>query len=69
MKLSKEKLNTIKSDVQDLCWGREDRLDILSSVSSILCEINPDIAIQVMEHIGDDEALHQAMSVKVNYGY
>ncbi len=72
-KLDKErqgKVNTIISEIE----GIQLELDIqnwdvlLGYISNIICQLDTDIAIEVMEHFGK-AGEHQAMAIKVNYGY
>jgi len=73
MKLDKErqdKINTILSEIE----GIQLELDIqnwdilLGYISNILCQLDTDIAIEVMEQLGE-EGKREAMAIKVNYGY
>ena len=41
---------------------------MLGYFSKIICQLDTDIAIEVMEHFGK-EGKHQSMAIKVNYGY
>ena len=71
MKLDKErqgKVNHIISDVNELLSGDLREEEKLSCISSILCELDTDIAIEVMKDFGK-AGEHQAMAIKVNYGY
>jgi hypothetical protein len=72
-KLDKErqgKVNTILSEIE----GIQLVLDIqnwdvlLGYISNIICQLDTDIAIEVMEQLGE-EGKREAMSIKVNYGY
>jgi len=72
-KLDKErqgKVNTILSEIE----GIQLELDIqngdvlLGHISNILCQLDTDIAIEVMEQLGE-EGKREAMAIKVNYGY
>lgn len=42
--------------------------NILSYFSSIICQLDTDIAIKVMEEFGEI-GKNQALSIKINYGY
>ena len=73
MKLDKErqgKVNTILSEIE----GIQLELDIqngdvlLGYISNIICQLDTDIAIEVMEQLGE-EGKREAMAIKVNYGY
>ncbi len=72
-KLDKErqgKVNTILSEIE----GIQLELDIqnwdvlLGYISNMLCQLDTDIAIEVMEKLGE-EGKREAMVIKVNYGY
>ena len=45
-----------------------DKSSMLSYFSAVICQLDTDIAIEVMEHFGE-EGKHQATAIKVNYGY
>jgi hypothetical protein len=62
--------NSITSDVNELIdeLQPKDIESFLSGISSILCELNPDIAITVMNNFGKDGA-YQATCIKIKYGY
>ncbi len=73
MKLDKErqgKVNTILSEIE----GIQLELDIqnwdvlLGYISNIICQLDTDIAIEVMEQLGE-EGKREATAIKVNYGY
>jgi len=66
----KGKVNSITCDVESLLdeHNIEDKESFLSDISSMLCQLDTDIAIEVMENFGD-EGKHQATAIKVNYGY
>jgi len=70
-KLPESKLNTIVSDIQDILLETEPKhsKEILQSITSILCEWDTDIAIEVMDEIRTDEANECSRWVKVTYGY
>ena len=66
------KINTIISDIEELFLELKpmntEKEIIISYISNILCQLDTDIAIEVMEGLGKDGE-HQAMAIKVNYGY
>jgi len=67
------KINSITMDVKEFMnefppKSEEDRDNILGYFCSMLSEINPDIAIGVMENLGEIGKQH-ALSIKINYGY
>ena len=69
----KEKVNTIISEIEEFMLeftpqNKSDKESILSYFSSMLCVLNIDIAIEVMRELGD-EGKHQALAIKINYGY
>lgn len=73
MKLDKErqkKVNHITMDMLDMIneHGIKDKETFLSDLSSIICQLDTDIAINVMENFGQ-EGKNQALAIKVNYGY
>ena len=73
MKLDKErqkKVNHITMDMLDMIneHGIKDKETFLSDLSSIICQLDTDIAINVMENFGQ-EGKNQALTIKVNYGY
>lgn len=73
MKLDKEiqgKVNSITMDLQNLLSEHNivDKESFLSDISSIICELDTDIAIEVMDNFGE-EGKYQSTSIKVNYGY
>ena len=45
-----------------------DKESFLSDISSIICELDIDVAIDVMENFGE-EGKYQSTAIKVNYGY
>ena len=45
-----------------------DQETMLGYFSNIICQLDTDIAIEVMEHFGK-YGKNQAMAIKVNYGY
>jgi hypothetical protein len=72
MKLDQErqqKVNSITSDVKELIEDAISVPDTLSCVSDIICQLDTDIAIAVMEKINTKESNYQATAIKVNYGY
>jgi hypothetical protein len=73
MKPNKErqgKVNSITMDLQNLLSEHNilDKESFLSDISSIICELDTDIAIEVMDNFGE-EGKYQSTSIKVNYGY
>jgi len=69
----KEKVNTIISGIEDFMFeftpeNKSDKESMLSYFSSILCALDVDIAIGVMRELGE-EGKHQALAIKINYGY
>ena len=64
-----KKANSIESDVRELLHTSPNHDDTLSLISSIICEVDTDIAITVMEQINTVESRHHATAIKVNYGY
>ena len=73
MKLDKErqrKSNSITMDLQNLLSEHSivDKESFLSDISSIICELDTDVAIDVMENFGE-EGKYQSTTIKVNYGY
>ena len=69
----KEKVNTIISEIEDFMFeftpqNKSDKESMLSYFSSILCALDVDIAIGVMRELGE-EGKHQALAIKINYGY
>jgi len=46
----------------------DDKSSMLSYFSAVICQLDTDIAIEVMEHFGE-EGKHQSKAIKVNYGY
>ena len=70
MKLDKErqtKVNHITMDMLDMIneHGIKDKETFLSDLSSIICQLDTDIAINVMENFGQ-EGKNQALAIKVN---
>lgn len=73
MKLDKErkgKSNSITMDLENIINEHKiiDKESFLSDISSIICQLDTDIAIDVMENFGEI-GKNQALSIKVNYGY
>lgn len=69
----KEKVNTIISEIEEFMFeftpqNKSDKESMLSYFSSMLCVLDVDIAIGVMMELGD-EGRHQALAIKINYGY
>ena len=69
----KEKVNTIISEIEEFMFeftpqDKSDKSSMLSYFSSILCALDTDIAIEVMKYFGN-EGKHQALAIKINYGY
>ncbi len=64
------KINVITSNIEEILNQNQigDKDDFLSSMSEIICQMDTDIAIGVMERLGP-EGREQAMAIKVNYGY
>ena len=66
------KVNTIISEMEELISELKpmntEKEIIISYIANILCQLATDIAIEVMEGLGKD-GKHQAMAIKVNYGY
>ena len=72
-KLDKErqgKVNTIVYEITEMMdeFEIKYKLDFLGHLSNIICRLDTDIAIEVMEQLGV-EGKHQAHTIKVNYGY
>ena len=76
MKLDKErqgKVNTIISDLRNMLYefepqSKDDKQLLLEYISDIICQLDTDIAIEVMEDFGY-EGREVARGVKVRYGY
>lgn len=62
MKTEREKINYIVSTIRTA----ELPEDFIVVCTEILCQFDTDIAIKVMEELGEHS---EAMSIKVNYGY
>ena len=72
MKLDKErqqKANAIKQDTIELLSLTTNHKDTLNNISNIICELDTDIAINVMEQINTEESIQQTLSIKIKYGY
>lgn len=72
-KLDKErqgKANSIAYDVNNLLSEHNitDKESFFSDISAILCQLDTDIAINVLERF-KDEGQEQAHGIKVRYGY
>jgi len=76
MKLDKErqgKVNTIISEIEEFMLEfppqyETDKESMLGYFSNIICQLDTDIAIEVMKDFGK-AGNNQAMTIKVNYGY
>jgi hypothetical protein len=66
----KGKINTIIMDIQSIMSEHniEDKESFLGDMSNILCQMSTDVAIRVMENLGE-EGKYQAHAIKVNFGY
>jgi len=67
------KVNTITSEIEGFMLefepnSKEDKASMLSYFSAIVCQLDTDIAIDVMENFGE-EGKNQALAIKINYGY
>ena len=64
------KANSITMDLENLLSEHSiiDKESFLSDISSIICELDTDIAIEVMNNFGE-EGKYQSDAIKVNYGY
>lgn len=72
MKLDKErqqKANAIKQDIIELLSLTINHKDTLTNISNIICELDTDIAINVMKQINTEESLQQELNIKIKYGY
>jgi hypothetical protein len=75
-KLDKErqgKVNTIILEIEGFMSEFPPQFEtckesMLGYFSNIICQLDTDIAIEVMNHFGQ-AGEHQAMAIKVNYGY
>jgi hypothetical protein len=70
MKKHEAVVNTIISEIQGLMVEEppKDKGIVLSYISSIICQFDTDVAIEVMKEFGE-EGKNQALSIKINYGY
>jgi hypothetical protein len=68
--MSKATINTIISDIESILSEHNitDKESFLADMSNIICQFDTDIAIKVMEDFGE-EGKHQAMAIRINYGY
>lgn len=64
------KANSITMDLWNILSEHNivDKQSFLSDMSSIICELDTDIAIEVMNNFGE-EGKYQSDAIKVNYGY
>ncbi len=64
------KANSITMDLWNILSEHNivDKESFLSDMSSIICELDTDIAIEVMNNFGE-EGKYQSDAIKVNYGY
>jgi hypothetical protein len=75
-KIDKERLgkvNTIASEIEEFLMEfppqyEGDKESILGYFSKVICQLDTDIAIEVMNQFGK-EGKNQALAIKVNYGY
>jgi hypothetical protein len=75
-KMDKERLrkvNTITSEIEGFLMEfppqyETDKESILGYFSNVICQLDTDIAIEVMNQFGK-EGKNQALAIKVNYGY
>lgn len=72
-KKTQGKVNTIISAIEQFMFEfspqyETDQETMLGYFSNIICQLDTDIAIEVMEHFGK-YGKNQAMAIKVNYGY
>jgi len=63
-------INTITMDLSDMIHQHKikDKDEFLNSISNIICQLDTDIAIEVMESFGE-EGKNIALGIKINYGY
>lgn len=63
-------INTITMDLSDMMHEHKikDKDEFLNSISNIICQLDTDIAIEVMESFGE-EGKNIALGIKINYGY
>ena len=66
----KKKSNHITMSMMDMFNEHKisDKQTFLSDMSSVICQLDTDIAIDVMENFGE-EGVYEATAIKVNYGY
>jgi hypothetical protein len=64
------KANSITMDLWNMLSEHNivDKQSFLSDISSIICELDTDIAIEVMNNFGE-EGKYQSDAIKINYGY
>jgi len=64
------KANSITMDLWNILSEHNivNKESFLSDMSSIICELDIDIAIEVMNNFGE-EGKYQSDAIKVNYGY
>ena len=64
------KANSITMDLWNMLSEHNivDKQSFLSDMSSIICELDTDIAIEVMNNFGE-EGKYQSDAIKINYGY
>jgi len=64
------KANSILSDAKELLeYSKDDEANATQSLSAIICQLDTDIAINVMEGLRTSHGDNEAMAIKVNYGY
>ena len=68
--MNKGKINTIISEIRDLMLETNptDKDSFLTYIGNILCQLDTDVAIEVMNDLGD-EGKREALRIKVVYGY
>ena len=72
-KKTEEKVNTIVSEIEVLLLenplkSNNEESQLLSTFSSVICQFDADIAIEVMNKFGDI-GKKQSLSIKIEYGY
>ena len=69
-KQRKKKSNHITLSMIDMINEHKisDKQTFLSDMSSVICQLDTDIAIDVMENFGE-EGKYESTAIKVNYGY
>lgn len=69
-KKQEAKINCITADIEELIdYYSVDNIEyFLGMMSSIICQLDTDIAIGAMERLGE-EGKKEAHAIKVNYGY